>query len=213
MENGCSYNDVTLEVAYAHLNSEKVEEDKRLRLYNDIWYLRWALISIVSLIYPNFPITLLIIWSIFDFVLLLYAILCLGGFRGISGILVIFEELFVFIWHFGLMCLFYNYGSKEELGKFWFNLFNYFITIGFFFSILIEIILAFLGFGGHKREPVVKVMTEDFEFSEFTEEKTEKIDKKFKTYIPDLEGKLKFAMKEVGRIAWTNDKRGFSVGK
>lgn len=192
-------------VAFAHLSAEKVQDDKKMRLYNDIWYIRWALFSVISLIWPNYPLLLSIIWTGVDFLLFLYAILTLGGFKGISGILIVFEELFVFLWHLGLVFLYYNFQKDDPFGDFWYNWFNYFVLTGFCFSLLIEIVLAFIGFGKEKETPGM-VKTMDFEFQDFSEEEKDHMDMKLKSYYSGYnERKLKYAMREIGKKAWAGE--------
>lgn len=173
-----------------------------MRIYNDVFYVRWAIISVVSFIWPNYPSLLSVIWIGLDFIMLLYAVVTLGGFKGIAGILIIFEELAVLLWHLGLAFLFYNFGDNVK--EIWFNLFNYFVTFGFLVALLIEIILAFVGFSKESEEKG-KVRTEDFEFDDFTEEERDQFEMKIKSYNPDLEGQLRKAIQEVGKLAWASD--------
>lgn len=194
------------------MSVEKVKEQSKLRLYNDVWYIRWAIVAIVSLIWPNKPIILFITWTAIDFVMLIFAILTLGCFKGVSGIVVIFEEIFVMIWHLGMLALFFDYKNGSSLSDFWFNMFNYFVVFGYLFSLLLEIFLTLIGFLGEPSGPKEgDVVTEDFEMSEFSEE-GDNLDRKIKSYDPTCEGILRSAMREVGKNAWVKDNLKINLG-
>lgn len=136
-------------------------------LYNVLWYMRWVIQLVFSLIFPSSPITLYLAWSILSAGFAGLSILSIKDFKGCATILVPLEETLVFLYNLAMFFLFWNRRKDYDmLSQFWFKFWCFIAVFALVFSLSAGFVLGVVAiFDTDYGVEEEKVQTKDFEIA------------------------------------------------
>jgi len=120
-----SYEAVIEEITFAYVKKEVAAKNALVAFYNFHFYFRWALYSLLCIIWYNNPRTIYSIFLGYSYIQYLYTfyIWIIGGFNRPAGLFILLSELCIFVRHIAGFALFVDFfGSKgfsEGTKDFW----------------------------------------------------------------------------------------------
>ena len=151
--NHCSMADVKLELVFMHQDPNIAAKHPLGVFCTALFVNRWIWFGVAGWIFTKKPRTMYTIFVGVDLIMIIVSASSLPTFRNGAGILILIEEVLVFLWHASQMILFYDQGrvvdkGKDGMSKNWVWFFVVIVFGAYLVTILIEIILIFIAIFG-----------------------------------------------------------------
>jgi hypothetical protein len=133
------------EVTFAYVRKEVAAKNKGVKLYNTIFFFRWAVYSFMCTIWYEDTRTMYSIFLGTSFLMYIYTIYVwiAGGFHKPAGFLITMSEMCIFIRHITGFALFVDWRGMNGFGPGHVDFWSHFGFWGYIIGLFIEFILVF----------------------------------------------------------------------
>lgn len=134
--------DIIEEIGFQHMDHIRAVLNPTATYLGTLWYIRWIIFTVIAAALYQKTRTAYLIFTILDLIFVVLSALSLEAYHKPTGILIIVEEIAIFIWHLLQLLLFNDLekGGNFSSGLVW--TFVIIIFICYIAVILIEIVLV-----------------------------------------------------------------------
>ena len=101
----------------------KAGHAKLSNYYSTVWCMRWVFFAVSSIVWYRFPRTMYAIFFVLNILMIVWTVTLKNQFRSkLLWILILVEEILIWIWHLGAWINYLDYYGNATMAKFWVNL-------------------------------------------------------------------------------------------